>query len=251
MLLVGLLTRAALEGYLTGGWKGLDAVHCLFTVGLGTVEPPGNQNGTDGAGGAGDIADDSEVGSEFEWFDPDGLPRLREAARILFPATRTGAYQRKEGAEAEYEREMNERLRRFCVVTENTPDLSTHMEDLAWHYPVEPVERIALRFCEAVAKWRGKPELETYKKKPRVSTIITMESLVHSNPTSPVTSSRAPPPITSSFMSGTTFPRAASQQQQRRPSIEKYFEFPPTWNGNKRRRSTDEDRSGTGKRLHG
>jgi len=44
-----------------------------------------------------------------------------------------------------------------------TPDLSTHMEDLAWHYPAEPVERAALRFCEAIAKWRGKPELETVR----------------------------------------------------------------------------------------
>ena len=35
------------------------------------------------------------------------------------------------------------------------------MEDLAWQYPAEPVERAAVRFCEAVAKWRGKPELET------------------------------------------------------------------------------------------
>lgn len=42
-----------------------------------------------------------------------------------------------------------------------TPDLSTHMEDLAWHYPAEPVERATLRYCEAVAKWRGKPELES------------------------------------------------------------------------------------------
>jgi hypothetical protein len=37
------------------------------------------------------------------------------------------------------------------------------MEDLAWHYPAEPVERAALRFCEAIAKWRGKPELETVR----------------------------------------------------------------------------------------
>jgi hypothetical protein len=35
------------------------------------------------------------------------------------------------------------------------------MEDLAWQYPAEPIERSAVRFCEAVAKWRGKPELET------------------------------------------------------------------------------------------
>jgi len=35
------------------------------------------------------------------------------------------------------------------------------MEDIAWQYPAEPVERAAVRFCEAVARWRGKPELET------------------------------------------------------------------------------------------
>jgi hypothetical protein len=35
------------------------------------------------------------------------------------------------------------------------------MENLAQRYPVEVVERAAVRFCEAVAKWRGKPELET------------------------------------------------------------------------------------------
>ncbi|KAI0267879.1 hypothetical protein BC834DRAFT_63103 [Gloeopeniophorella convolvens] len=37
------------------------------------------------------------------------------------------------------------------------------MEDLAWQYPAEPVERAALRFCEALARWRGKPELETVR----------------------------------------------------------------------------------------
>jgi hypothetical protein len=37
------------------------------------------------------------------------------------------------------------------------------MEHLAWRYPAEPVERAALRFCEALARWRGKPELETVR----------------------------------------------------------------------------------------
>lgn len=37
------------------------------------------------------------------------------------------------------------------------------MEDLAWQYPAEPVERAAVRFCEAIARWRGKPELETVR----------------------------------------------------------------------------------------
>jgi len=40
------------------------------------------------------------------------------------------------------------------------------MEDLARRYPAEPIERAALRFCEALTRWRGKPELETYKKRP-------------------------------------------------------------------------------------
>lgn len=38
------------------------------------------------------------------------------------------------------------------------------MEDLAWQFPAEPVERAALRFCEAMARWRGKPELETVRR---------------------------------------------------------------------------------------
>lgn len=109
MLLVGLLTRAALEGYLTGGWRGTHAIDCLFKVGLGSAD----QN--DGPGAASDVDDNSEVGSKFEWFDPDGLPRLREAARILFPALRPGTYQRREGGEAEFEREMNDRLRRVSL----------------------------------------------------------------------------------------------------------------------------------------
>lgn len=37
------------------------------------------------------------------------------------------------------------------------------MEDLAWQYPAEPVERAAVRFCEAIARWHGKPELETVR----------------------------------------------------------------------------------------
>lgn len=172
MLLIGLLTRAALEGYLTGGWRGTDAVDCLLTVGLGMSDIKDPLAG-----------DKSEVGDEFEWFDPDGFPGLREAAKIIFPALQSSrsGYGRREGAEAEYEKEVSERLRRvssinhlqeeptliiemqFYNIPTNTPDLSTHMEDLAWHYPAEPVERAAVRYCEAVAKWRGKPELETVR----------------------------------------------------------------------------------------
>ncbi|KAF9018168.1 hypothetical protein BDZ89DRAFT_960422 [Hymenopellis radicata] len=149
MLLAGLLTRAALEGYLTGEWKGAHAVECLLTVGLGIIE--GRE--VDG------------VDKDYEEYEPDELPTLSDAARMLFPSLRPGAPLRKGDAEAEYEMEMDERLRRFYDIPLSTPDLSTHMEDLAWQYPAEPVERAAVRFCEAIAKWRGKPELETVSRK--------------------------------------------------------------------------------------
>jgi hypothetical protein len=88
------------------------------------VDAPENRNGRDGttnqSGSERHVNDDSEVGDEFKWFDPDGFPSLREAARIIFPslqASRTGTYQRREGAEAEYEQEISERLRRVSFDT--------------------------------------------------------------------------------------------------------------------------------------
>ena len=54
------------------------------------------------------------------------------------------------------------------------------MEDLAWQYPAEPVERSAVRFCEAIARWRGKPELETVSNfiQPLLSSIISYHTSV-------------------------------------------------------------------------
>lgn len=232
MLLAGLLSRATLEGYLTGGWWGLEAVECLLSVGLGITD--------DGLGHRGQVESPDDADFAFEWFEPDDLPSLKEATRIMFPAlraARNGTPIRREGAEAEFEAEMDERLRRFYTIPPLTPDLSTHMEDLAWHYPAEPVERAALRFCEAIAKWRGKPELETYKKKPPKdvgTSSMTIETLVHSNPTSPT-------------MGGYSVQLSRSQ----RPTIEKYFIVPPSYVGrSKRRRSLDEAES-SNKRAHG
>jgi hypothetical protein len=108
MLFAGLLVRATLEGYLTGGWWGLEAVECLLSVGLGI---------SDDGFGQGDLLDDAD--SAFAWFDPDELPSLREAARIMFPALRTarnGMLIQREGPEAEFEAEMDERLRRVRIV---------------------------------------------------------------------------------------------------------------------------------------
>ncbi|KAI0310634.1 hypothetical protein OF83DRAFT_843875 [Amylostereum chailletii] len=152
MLLAGLLTRAVLEGYLSAGWRGVGPVEVLLGVGLGRA---GEREGVEVDGDGGDV--------EFREFEPDGMPRLREAVGVLFPGVR--GLPQEEGERA-YELEMRSRLARFFDVPTGTPDLSTHMEDLAWQYPAEPVERAALRFCEAIAKWRGKPELETYKRRP-------------------------------------------------------------------------------------
>ncbi|KAJ7238556.1 hypothetical protein B0H12DRAFT_90290 [Mycena haematopus] len=207
LLLAGLLTRAVLEGYLTAGWRGPDAVDTLLKVGLGlgvAAEAPkdGDKDGEK---------------DEFAQFDPDELPSLLDAARMLFPAAlRDGNAARKGLAEEEFEMEMETRLRRFYDIPQSTPDLSTHMEDLAWQYPAEPVERAAVRFCEAIEKWRGKPELETYKKKPPASS--TTPSSVAAGTPSSITLD-APGVVGAAGVAG--HPRS-----RRKPSIDVYFPQP-------------------------
>lgn len=149
------------------------------------------------------------------------------------------------------------------------------MEDLAWQFPAEAVERAAVRFCEAIAQWRGKPELETvrlpsssvddacltlsskYKKASWIvdgkddrppaasgsggtglssgTAAMSIESLVHSNPTSPSTSNTLPTPVSATATAPDTRPR--------RPMIDRYFTMPPSFalHGRKRRRE-DGDR---------
>ncbi|KAK1236386.1 hypothetical protein PQX77_000370 [Marasmius sp. AFHP31] len=176
LLLAGLLTRAALQGYLSAGWRGSDAVECLMTVGLGL----------------GSKTDAHDPDEDWEEFEPDELPNLFDAIRMLFP---TGTS--KTHAVEEYEAEMDERSRKvpfsafsfvtlshnqaqFYDIPASTPDLSTHMEDLAWQYPAEAVERAAVRFCEAVSKWRGKPELETVSSRNPNSALYSCSGSVHS-----------------------------------------------------------------------
>ncbi|KAJ7301659.1 hypothetical protein DFH08DRAFT_760092 [Mycena albidolilacea] len=227
LLLAGLLTRAVLEGYLTAGWRGPDAVDTLLKVGLGlgTAEPP---------------KDDREK-DEFAQFDPDELPSLLDAARMLFPAgLRDGNAARKGLPEEEFEMEMETRLRRFYDIPQSTPDLSTHMEDLAWQYPAEPVERAAVRFCEAIEKWRGKPELETYKKKPPGSL------------GTPSTVTGTPGSIALDTPGSINVGGAGPHRSTRKPSIDVYFPqpFPARRGGwgsrsrNKRMRSPGADAAG-------
>ena len=99
MLLAGLLTRAVLEGYLTAGWSGLQAIQCLLLVGLGL-----NAN-------AGKLEEEEEAeDAEFADMDPDELPNLVDAVKVLFPALRDGGLSPKGKEEEEYEDEMLERL---------------------------------------------------------------------------------------------------------------------------------------------
>ncbi|KAK7466129.1 hypothetical protein VKT23_004854 [Stygiomarasmius scandens] len=390
LLLAGILTRAALQGYLTAGWRGKDAVECLFLVGRGfglrkgrrrrrrrrtrrktsedvemstpagegegrreysgeaedrnvhgspyendynrdhdeddqgsdyddaessygsssdyssnddgdssydDSDEMGTTTGTATTGlGLGGLVDDDDL---FEDFEPDELPSLTEAVRILFPSLRhrysldeqedslegqdrgdgdeqgAGFKWNKGKEEEEFEREMDERLKKFYNIPLSTPDLSTHLEDLAWEYPTEPVERAACRFCEAIGKWRGKPELEGYKKKPLqpnsslypdvqpTSTnstsannntasggtpstpMMTIESLVHSNPTSPTMMHPGVPPASSSTDKGKGKEKESDGDRQgdretgteggdKKKSgggIELYFLMPENWTG--------------------
>ena len=129
------------------------------------------------------------------------------------------------------------------------------MEDLAWQFPAEAVERAAVRFCEAIARWRGKPELETYKTASWIigskdqqrngngangstssaaPAAMSIESLVHSNPTSPSNSNAISTPVSA---------RPPESARRRRPQIDHYFTPPPSFalSGRKRRRD-DADR---------
>lgn len=96
-----------------------------MTVGLGMDDTSNTSTPVDGSSVGEDgeertSHDNSEIGDEFEWFDPDGFPSLREAARIVFPSLQGHQMQigvqhnRREGAEADYEREITERLNRVC-----------------------------------------------------------------------------------------------------------------------------------------
>ncbi|KAI0719386.1 hypothetical protein C8T65DRAFT_54127 [Cerioporus squamosus] len=272
-LFAGLLTRAVLEGYLTANWRGIEPLEVLLGLGLaispqvvranGSMRPP-ETSPLSSSATAGRASGSGDPG--FTEFDPDDLPELDEAVKVLFPSLRdpmgggnAPVYYQREGAELEYEIEMTERLARFYAVPQSTPDVATHMEDLAWQFPAEGVERAAVRFCEAIARWRGKPELETYKKASWIigskdqhqtsgaangagssaaPAAMSIESLVHSNPTSPSTSNAIPTPVSA---------RPPERLRPRRPPIEQYFTPPPSFALSGRKRRRDETDRGEGR----
>jgi len=112
MLLAGLLTRAVLEGYLTAGWSGLNALQCLLLVGLGINEGLASAIAKNDLGDGRDDDEEEDEDDQFAAFDPDELPDLMQAMKILFPSLRDASFGMKDLAEEEYEVEILERLRR-------------------------------------------------------------------------------------------------------------------------------------------
>lgn len=109
-LLAGLLTRSVLEGYMTGGWRGIEPVEILLSIGLGL---PPKQHASPRR------EKRSSLDEPFEEFDPEDFPELEDAVKILFPSLREvnpaqgGCPPRRpEGAESEYEVEMTQRMSR-------------------------------------------------------------------------------------------------------------------------------------------
>ncbi len=108
-LLSGMITRSALEGYLGRGWLGAEALEVLFGIGIGVdwhkaVEKPADDKDAlakrprssstssdikpmeeDGVSELrGPTTDASMAEAHMAQFEPDGLPTLTEAAKILF-----------------------------------------------------------------------------------------------------------------------------------------------------------------------
>ncbi|KAG8904972.1 hypothetical protein FRB99_000931 [Tulasnella sp. 403] len=87
-LLIGLLTRATLQGYLAKGWRGTDGVEVLLGVGVGSPplsQPEAAQNPSKASSSMAvddeDIEEDDEEDKEFE---PDDMPELADVWQILF-----------------------------------------------------------------------------------------------------------------------------------------------------------------------
>ncbi|GJJ06120.1 hypothetical protein Clacol_000309 [Clathrus columnatus] len=177
-LLCGLITRTVLEGYVSRGWKGSKYAEVLMGIGLGVEDDtpppppapppqttkPETSSGNRAPDDSEDIHPKSAEGDED--YLPEGTPSLIEACHILFDGfgkNIKASNKEVKPPEREYISAMELRMSEFLEIPHSCPDLATHLTGLSAKYPAEPVERAALQFCEAVSKWRGKPELEMYK----------------------------------------------------------------------------------------
>jgi len=155
-LAANLFTLAALEGYLVRGWRGPDAAEVLLGIGLG--QNPDEDHPS------------REAQQNCAAFEPDGMPTQLEAARALFGGlldddgagnSRSGSLVTSEALV--YREEMGVRMGEFFGIAPHTPNLAAHLDGLVAAYPMEAMEHLATHFCKAVARWRGKPELETVR----------------------------------------------------------------------------------------
>jgi hypothetical protein len=145
LLLAGLLTRAVFEGYLAAEWRGLEPLQVLLGFGLGGVAI--SHDADDDGDGAVRRSRATATDEKYVEFEPDGMPNLSDAVDVLFPSRRANAgaggrgigdesrdgddgeegrvngdrvgggrknNAAKLGGEAEYAREMGQRLARVC-----------------------------------------------------------------------------------------------------------------------------------------
>jgi hypothetical protein len=120
-LLAGLLTRAVLEGYFLKGWKGTWAAETLLSLGLSD----GFRRGKPGEKAASDISElmEGELPTVNE-LDPDDLPSVLEAGRILFgehcAMVKENGQSVELKAQEEFALEMHERMNEvrctFCLL---------------------------------------------------------------------------------------------------------------------------------------
>lgn len=105
-LLLALVTQACLNGYLTEGWTGIEAIDVLLGVGCGgwdgrmwnrrrvVVQPSASSSGSGSESSEDEDSDDDDE-------EPETNDKLIEAAQMLFSV--------RSAAQAEFEREMRDR----------------------------------------------------------------------------------------------------------------------------------------------
>jgi len=89
LLLAGLLTCAVFEGYLTAEWRGLEPLQVLLGFGLGGAAISHDAGEDDD--GAVPRSHAIAADEKYMEFEPDGMPDLSGAVDVLFPSRRANA----------------------------------------------------------------------------------------------------------------------------------------------------------------
>ncbi|KAF9510228.1 hypothetical protein BS47DRAFT_1487563 [Hydnum rufescens UP504] len=213
-------------------------------AGTPRVQDDINENDDNDGSNSTETRSTSWFGEDDMQFELDSMPTLADAAKILFgrgtPANATTSYTPApsappygfattrwsptftrpgiEGGDPEWEWEMSERIAEFSTIAPQTPDLMSHLNELSARYPPEPIERAGVRFCEAVANWRGTPELEVYKSKVR----IPAPSSVMNGPSTATFS----PPRSASTSTSVASTSPTPTMTSNTPNIFSYFAIP-------------------------